>query len=160
MTEIDINLIKPKTFDIKEACPFKTIKVRLSLEKYKQQFKPLLVYRDGDEYQLVMGTTLLNEMKALGYKTAWVLDVGKKTLIEQVDICNLLDESVRDIDILKYAQFIVELNTAGVTDEEVSQMLHVPLMKVKVYKDLLSLKWTYEAGRDTTQQILFADENV
>lgn len=158
MTEIDINLIKDKTYDIKESCPKKTAMVRRSLLKYGQ-LKPVIVFKDKDDmFQLITGSTLLAQMRELEYKTVWALDIGERTLLQQVDICNSLDQSVRDVHVLKFANLIDEKMT-GHADEGIAIELGIGLMQVKVLRDILKLKWNYEQQKDNTQQILFSDEN-
>lgn len=156
MKLVNIDLIKPKKYDIKEQCQHKEKLVERSLLKHKTQFKPILVYETPDGgYQLIQGGTLLKKMKELGYKEIWILDIGMKTIAESLDICNTLDASVRDIDILKFAKFIID---SEIPDEKIADELGINVMQIRVYKDLLNLKFTYEENKDKSQKSLFDEE--
>lgn len=150
VTKVDINTLVDKPFDIKEECPFKFKKVKDSIIKYGQ-LKPVIVYEDDMFFRVVSGSGTFRAMKEVGGDAIWINVIDKPTVLERIDISNLLGESVRDIDTLKFATLISDLSQ-DYNDEQIATKLNVQLMQVKVLKDLLNLKFTYEAKKDNSQQ--------
>lgn len=150
--KVELITLVDKPFDIKEVCPFKYKKVKDSLDKYGQ-LKPVIVYETetAGNYQIISGSSIYRAMKDIHCNDIWINVVKKPTVLERIDISNLLGQSVRDLDTLKFATLISDLSQ-NYTDEQIAYQLNVQLMQVKVLKDLLNLKFTYEAKKDNSQQ--------
>ena len=156
MKKININLIKDKEFSFKDICQAKNGKTKISLTKYGQ-IKPLIVQKNEDEsYTLISGETLLNAMKEQAFTECYIIEFNNLTMLQKIDISNALSESVRNINILKLANYIEQI--PELTNEEIAAQLSMKHKQIVVLRDLLKLAFTFKISKNEDQFTMFGEE--
>lgn len=153
--KINISEIKESGFSLKDFCHVKKKLIKQTLLKYGQII-PILVYKRElfNDYVAVKGGLVLQCMSELEMNEVFVCLLPIKSDLEAVALNYAVSESANDINALKLAVFVEELNFKH-SHEEICKAFGITHEQFLVLKDMLKLDFVVSSRKDNSQQTLF-----